>query len=133
MDNVPDRWLVENGEIVLPGGGAYTLKPQPIPIAAITATRIRHFGRWSNDALFCIAVGLGTGALGLVVTDFGTITFVLGFGLVAIGLLIALLTRPAYALLVTHGSVEIVVTKDRDKARIEAARAALDELRARPR
>lgn len=125
-----EHWEVENGAIVLPGGGAYTLKPQPIPLAAITATRIQRLGRLSNDALFCIAIGLGTSAIGLVIPDFGLTTFVLGFALIAIGLLIALLTRPVYALIVSSGGAETVVTKHIDKATVEAASASLDRLRA---
>ncbi|MET3897757.1 hypothetical protein ABIB57_001703 [Devosia sp. UYZn731] len=130
MADARDGWQVENGAIVLPGGGTYTLKPQPIPLDAITGTRIERHGRWSNDALFCIAVGLGTSALGLVVPDFGLTTFVLGFALIAVGLLIALLTRPVYALIVTSGGANTILTKHTDKATVEAASASLDQLRA---
>lgn len=130
MADAPYGWEVEDGAIVLPGGGTYTLKPQPIPLATITATRIQRLRRWSNDALFCIAIGIGTSALGLVVPDFGLTTFVLGFALIAIGLLIALFTKPVYALIVSSGGAETVVAKDPNRATLEAASAALDRLRA---
>jgi hypothetical protein len=63
-------------------------------------------------------------------TDSAASAFITGLVLIAVGLFMRWRTKPAYKLVATSGATETVVAESTDQARIDAASASLDHLRA---